>query len=555
MLLAGTQDVALAIAAAARHFTTAVDQALWLVAADGAVVASGGATAGDAGIELTVGGSELTVAGLPASRRAWTHRCDLAGGETLWLVLTAAAESRGAADLLASLGELLARTALRDYEAEDTTEHLLSCFEQIRAVHDLADQLPLCDTLEEMVRLCLESLQLALGVRLAAAVLRQGPTGPARCLILEPSGRPLASSLITFDADSVGPVAQTLRDGKPRYSPVAALVGDLGVLEGLAHEHLMVVPICFGSDPETAVLGCLVLMDRDDASRSSRSFGSPDAELTQSVGVLLGLVLGTKLRAAAEKELQIARAIQETLIPARPPRWAGVELAGRNRSANQVGGDYFDFLESASGRKHVVIADVSGHNMASAMAMVMARTHLRSHLAHADSPGPLLAELARGLYDDLMRNDLFITCCLVSLMETGEAGVRLRLANAGHNPPLLLRGDGEVRWLYGEAPMIGFLPDPRYVEQEVLIEPGDLLVLYTDGLTEVVDPEGRMFDETGLEGAVRRRSGGAAESILDGLFAAVDAHAAVAQNSDDRTAVVIRATTPVASLSGQRGKT
>ncbi len=544
MLGVGTRDLASSLAQVATHTVgVGASHAFWIADGEGQLLASGGAAHLDGALEYALYRDQLEVIGLPENRVSVARLVELPANLRVWVIATGDAGDDAAAleSFAALIGAIVEREGMRDYEGEDTTEHLLSCFEQIRAVHDLADRLPACQSAEEMSRLCLEALLLALGVRLGAVVLPQDGLGAAKAHLMGDEGKTFWTAQIPLDDNGVsGPIAQAMADGKVCYGAADQLDIAPGTLEAEALDWLLVVPICFGSEADRVVLGCLVLLDRNEADGGKGApIGNPEAELTQSVSVLIGLILGTRLRAAAEKELQLARQIQETLVPEKAPSWVGLDLAGRNRPANQVGGDYFDYLESDDGRHQLIIADVSGHNMASAMAMVMARSHLRGIARRESMPSRILGELASGLFADLTRNELFITCFLLTVVEQSEAGTVVRYTNAGHNPPLLLRASGEVEWLGGGGPMVGFLPDVEYVERKLLLEPGDLIVMYTDGVTEATNQQGEMLDEEGLADVVNRLASSRADEILAGIFSAVDLHSA-GPGEDDVTAVVVK---------------
>ncbi|MCA8971993.1 MAG: PP2C family protein-serine/threonine phosphatase [Planctomycetes bacterium] len=539
MIGAGTQDLARVLVELSSRLVSGPSRpALRIFDASGRELAAGGRTEVDEEPQFSFEDTSLVVRDLAPSRSCEVRPVRLRECVELWVVATDEASLPRAelADFAELVSGMLERERLRDYEAEDTTEHLLTCFEQIRAMHDLSDRLPMCETVEAMVELCLESLNTALGVRSSVLVLRDRPLAVGRVLRLSTDGEP---ATISEYEPVQGPLADALIDAKVRYGTVSSYEIAPGSLESEAEHSLMIVPVCFGSERDS-VLGALLVFDRDDIG-PGRAFGSPDADLAQSVGTLLGLALGTRARAEAEKELQIARTIQETLIPANAPSWGSLDVAGRNRSANQVGGDYFDFVESAAGQQHCIIADVSGHNMASAMAMVMARSQLRAVLRHEESPSGALEELCRGMHEDLVRNELFITAFFLTVVERDTArGARIRYANAGHNPPLVLRRDGSIEWLHGGGPMIGFMPDIGYEESELWLADGDLLVLYTDGVTEATDARGNMLDEEGLAGIVQHLQRESAGKILDGIYRRVDAHSDHRAADDDVTVVVIK---------------
>lgn len=542
MIGSGTKDLAQGLVELAAIFAEGRGRpALRVYDTRGRLLASAGLLQADGEVACACDAEEASLEGLADGRFAELRPVCLRDKVELWVVATDdvgvdAAHLRQAVGVAA---RVLESERLRDYESEDTTEHLLTCFEQIRAVHDLSDKLPSCESVEAMGQLCLESLNTALGVRQSALVLlesdREGERRSGRVYRIG-HGRSWTHEYASIE----GPLADAIDDGKVRYASIDNYEIAVGSLEAEAQSALMVVPISFGSAGSDSVLGALVLLDREDEG-PGRAFGSPDADLAQSVSTLLGLAIGTRARAEAEKELQIARAIQETLIPASAPDWRSLDVAGRNRSANQVGGDYFDYIESVDGREHCLIADVSGHNMASAMAMVMARSKLQTIASIENSPSAIFSSLAQGLYQDLVRNELFITAFFLSIVERDDEGcVRFRYSNAGHNPPLLLRADGDVEWLDGGGPMIGFLPAVDYDECEVWMRPGDLLVLYTDGVTEATDAKGEMLDEAGLARVVSELKGEASLTILEGIYRSVDEHSEHRPADDDVTVVVLK---------------
>ncbi len=545
MVGAATRELANGLTEVATHFAAhAVQAGIWVHDSDGAAIAQGGACDRDGSPEFRSEGDTLSLHGLAKGRISVSRRLELPGDTSLDFAVTGDAKlGRDALQELASdLERAFESAAFRDYEAEDTTEHLLGLFEQIRAIHDLADQLPDCENFVEMGQLCLRALILSLHAKQGALVLRTpGREGLAMGLLMQKQGAVCEELEIKVRQDGQGPIDRVLRTGDQVYGLAEQFDIARDSLEATAEAGLLCVPISFGSGERQEILGCFLLLDREQGREAERPFGNPDAEVVESVSVLLGLIIGTRNRVQAEKELQIASTIQETLIPEHAPNWPGIDIAGRNRSANQVGGDYFDYVESDDGTPLVVIADVSGHNMASAMAMVMARTRLQAALEVENAPGRLMQRVCEGLFQDLYRNELFITFFCLSLEERTDEGVRIRYTNAGHNPPLLMRGDGSAEWLGGGGPMVGFLPVYDYEEEEVTLKRGDMVVLYTDGVTEAVSPvTGEMLEEAGLERIIRDLRSQKAQGVMDQLLAGLEAHTGAKADEDDITVVVLK---------------
>jgi serine phosphatase RsbU (regulator of sigma subunit) len=294
-----------------------------------------------------------------------------------------------------------------------------------------------------------------------------------------------------------------------------------------------------GADQRHEVLGVLVL--------HGASFDTGHVKLATAIGRQLGnalqaarMVASLQEAASLEHELGLAADIQRSLLPTRPPVVKGVDLAGLCRPASRVGGDYFDFVIDHTGALSIVIADVTGHSVGSALMMAMARSLLRRDLTAGRGPAEVLAAANRALFDDLVGAGLFITA-----FATRYDPVRrtLRFTNGAHNPALLCRADAPtVELLDSDGMAIGMLEDPPYGTGSVILEPGDLVVLHTDGVTECRNGNGDLFGEERLYGVVRRLAGASAAEVVAGIDAAVDAHAAGEPQQDDVTVVALAVT-------------
>jgi serine phosphatase RsbU (regulator of sigma subunit) len=226
-----------------------------------------------------------------------------------------------------------------------------------------------------------------------------------------------------------------------------------------------------------------------------------------------------------------------------PPAFPGLDLAGACVPARNVGGDYYDFLvREEEGHLAAVIADVSGHNVASALMMAVVRSALRSEIRQSGDPAVILERLNSFLYEDLTRAELFLSLlCVVYEPGTG----RLRFASAGHNPALLCRpADGGCRALDADGLLTGVLEEMSYPEEEETLQAGDVILLYTDGLVEAMDPSGLMFGMERLATALERSCRLPAGPLLNVLFDEVYAFSGERSQADDMTAVVLKVTDP-----------
>lgn len=241
-------------------------------------------------------------------------------------------------------------------------------------------------------------------------------------------------------------------------------------------------------------------------------------------------------RSRLEQELDVAREIQASLIPSGSPNIPGCDVASFWRAARQVSGDFYDFLPLDDGRWGIVIADVSDKGVPAALFMALSRTILRTIGFNRHDPARTLMR-ANHIINIDAQNDLFVT---VFYAIYDPATARLTFANGGHNPPILLRGNGEVSLLTANGMALGILPDVDIDSRKINILPGDTLVLYTDGVTEAVNED---YDEFGLRRlsmVVREHSGEKSGDIVTAVTEAIQDHAGGTPQFDDITLIVMK---------------
>jgi serine phosphatase RsbU (regulator of sigma subunit) len=212
-------------------------------------------------------------------------------------------------------------------------------------------------------------------------------------------------------------------------------------------------------------------------------------------------------RERIEQELRIARLIQQTLLPKTLPELPGYDVAAYYQPAREVGGDFYDFLELEDGRLGLVVGDVTDKGVPAALVMATTRTMLRAAAQRLFSPGEVLRRANDALVTDIPPN-MFITC-LYAILEP-ESG-RLVYANAGHDLPYrrLSDGGGAAEELRATGMPLGLMPGMGYEEKEIVLEGGESILFYSDGLVEAHDPQREMFGFPRLQGMVgTHRSGG-----------------------------------------------
>ena len=305
----------------------------------------------------------------------------------------------------------------------------------------------------------------------------------------------------------------------------------------------------------TQLLGAMALGPK----RSEAPYTPSDLRLLESVGVQTGLGLelseaAASLAAAAverahvAREMEIAREVQERLFPQRLPLIPDVNLAGFCRTVFGVGGDYYDAIELDNRRLGLAIGDVSGKGISAALLMASLRACLRTMtLTNSGDLTQLMSHLNRLIYEASAINRY--ATFFFGIFD--PAASRFDYVNAGHNPPVLLRksASGSYEWLRLECggPVIGLLPEASYEQGSLLLCPGDLLLAYTDGISEAMNSVEEEWGEEAMILAAQQTGDGTAEDIVKAIFAAADVFAGNASQHDDMTVLIMK----VSPVSGQ----
>src|ERR671912_531699 len=215
-----------------------------------------------------------------------------------------------------------------------------------------------------------------------------------------------------------------------------------------------------------------------------------------------------------EQELQVARRIQQELLPETIPELEGWRIAPYYGPAREVGGDFYDFLELSSGRLGLVVGDATGHGMPAALVMATTRGMLRAVVQSSESPGEVLARVNDALAADIPPST-FVTCFYGVL---DPVSGRFIYANAGHNLPCR-RHDGQADELRARGMPLGLMPGTGYEEKEAVLEAGDSTLFYSDGLVEAHDPQREMFGFPRLRRLVAEHSeeGSLVDFLMDEL--------------------------------------
>jgi serine phosphatase RsbU (regulator of sigma subunit) len=236
------------------------------------------------------------------------------------------------------------------------------------------------------------------------------------------------------------------------------------------------------------------------------------------------------------RDLEQAAEIQQRYLPSVAPSVRGLDLAGHNAPCRTVGGDYFDFFPYGESRVAMVLGDVSGKGMPASLLMMGLQARVQVMIEEPQSLAEVMTRLNRITCANCPSNRFITLFFCILDGDTGE----LTYCNAGHNPPVIVRADGAHEELPGGGPVVGILPTIEYREYLAHLDVGDVLVIYSDGVTEAKNPAGKEFDIAGLARSVTPHRDAPAATIVAEINQAVAAFTAGAPQSDDITLIAAR---------------
>jgi sigma-B regulation protein RsbU (phosphoserine phosphatase) len=242
-----------------------------------------------------------------------------------------------------------------------------------------------------------------------------------------------------------------------------------------------------------------------------------------------------------ESELELAQSVQRSLMPQQVPEMPGLEIAAFSRPAQIIGGDYFDFVQFQNGAQGLAIADVAGHGISASLYMASVQTLLRTLVATTDAP----ADVAWRMHHLLIHNVRFPTFVTLFLGAYQPATHSFTYCNAGHNPALVIRSGGgqdSLRWLWPTGAAIGLVEEFTFENAAIRLWPGDLLVLYTDGVTEALGADGQLFGRERLAQVVQQAPGASTKDVVQFMREELQAFTNGQPPADDTTFIVCKVT-------------
>ena len=301
----------------------------------------------------------------------------------------------------------------------------------------------------------------------------------------------------------------------------------------------IVVPMVLGTNgPDGKVIGVLNLESDKLGAFNRRQlsliqvFASQAAISVERARLHEEILNGKKI----EEQLNVAREIQRTFLPRANPNLLGYDIAGINISSGQVGGDYYDFITILDSQTGIAIGDVSGKGVPASLIMASFRASLIAEIRNNYAIRAIAHKVNNLLYESITSGN-FVTAVYSVLDSRNHI---LTFCNCGHDLPILLRADGEVEFLREGGPVLGITQDAKYEERPVFLHRGEIVVFYTDGVTEVFDSNGEQFGLERLIDLIKDNRNKPAEEIQSITHRAVKAFAAPDHVYDDFTMVVLK---------------
>ena len=420
-------------------------------------------------------------------------------------------------------------------EARLAAQELSERYEEINLLYSIGEILGRTVSLDEAALTILTEISETVGAAVGAIYVHDAARGlltPVAVLGVTGAAAPVAID----DEQSV--VARVYRT----HHPVLAGPQERGSpLESpVRRGTLLAVPIMWTTPQGGVPLGVVTLSGRV----SPQAFTAGDQKLVTAIASQIGTAIQiTRLVEASveqqrrEHEMQLAHELQMRLLPSTDVVSPDASCAARVQPADSVGGDFYHLFRLAGGRTGVLIGDVSSHGYQAALIMALVMSAMAIHAQRIDDPGATILALHASLEEELRETDMFLSLCYV-VIDPPEG--RLRYTNAGHPHAFVLRADGSAERLAATDPPLGLGEQAPHVATLAWHGRDDLLVLFTDGISDALDPDGAALGEQRVLDVIRARRRDAPSRIVDGVFALVEGHMGGVTASDDQALVILR---------------
>ena len=418
---------------------------------------------------------------------------------------------------------LIAQIARLERDLNSMGADLIDTQDQLLALYDLTQATRnYLDTEQILARLAYETARL---VKAEAAFFLVHMKG--RSPIIQHYPRPILSD------ESLQHFIARMKESRHEFLFSRGSLTD----QAMGVRNMLMVPIKV-RDAETAVMGMLNKLDDD--------FNSPDIKLAGAIAEFTGAQIENVImhqlnmeQARLETEMDLAQRIQVHLLPQTPPGIVGLDLWAASWPASRVGGDFYDFIIGTNQPFTFTVGDISGKGIPAALLMAMTRTVIRTKTKVMPMPTPqdVMGRSNQELYEDFTKLSMFAT---VFVGQYDSANRQLLYANAGHSPVIYCPAGGEARLLQADGTPMGILPTSLSKDQWIDFQPGDVLVVATDGFSEARSTQDKEFGYDRFISLVQSLADKPARAIAEGLYRTVSNFTNGMSQADDQTLVVLK---------------
>ncbi len=490
----------------------------------------GDASAPAANLRPAEGTQELaTASGLQIVAR-------IPGARAAWLSLGPTADHDAARLGLKLLLPVASQVLRSQLEVSHAAQDLAERYEEINLLYSIGEILGRTVSLEDAAKTILNEISETVGARRGAIYVIDRTVGMLRPVAVLGASAPLA------DIAADDPHTVTARVFRTHHALTVADGAMLADAEAPIRRGAMLsVPILWASPQGGVPLGVVDLSGR----RGGQPFTASDQKLVTAIATQVGTAIqNTRLvRASTEqaeltREMALAHDLQMKLLP--PPQSLApvADCAARVAPAESVGGDFYNLFQLPDGRVGVLIGDVSSHGYRSALIMALVMSATAIHARGSSDPAATIGALLVSLADELRETEMFMTVCYVVIDPRAQT---MTWCNAGHPHAFVVHADGESQRLEATDPPLGLVDDAPHAATRAW-RADDVLVLFTDGISDARNAQKKRLGERAVLEVVTARRAEAAWRVVDGVFALVEGHMGAMPPRDDQALVVLRET-------------
>jgi serine phosphatase RsbU (regulator of sigma subunit) len=444
-------------------------------------------------------------------------------GETLGWVA-------GPEEKAASVALLLSHIANREFEKKTLSNETLERYKEINLLYTISGKMASCLDAQEVARLVVDEVKRVIKATSASIMLLNEETDTLDILAAFGTA---GSSTLEFKP-GVGIAGSVFLTGK------GAIINDVqSSPEFIEGPYKLSSLICIPLKVEEKVIGVMNISSQQPVTYTAGDLKLATALASQAaVSIENARLQAARLeRERIVQELEIARNIQQSLLPDTTPIVEGAEVTALSIPARQVGGDFYDFIPIAENNLGLVIADVSGKGVPAALFMALSRALMRANSLQDPHVSQAVVKTNR-LILECATSGLFVTL-FYAIVDTQTR--RLKYVSAGHNPPFLYRKKtGEIQLLEADGIALGVLDDIQLEEKETVLEEGDILVLYTDGVTEATNMQDEEYGEERLVQLISEHHTLSAAELIHKIKDVVMTFAGEVPQFDDITLMVVK---------------